>query len=79
MKKETNNLKIHHLVVVASFFLIGMTMIMALDGYMRLAGFIIVVTTLIYFAARLFQIRGRIGDKYKSQTREQILKHQYKR
>lgn len=79
MEKETNNLKIYHLVVVACFFLIGLTMVLALGGVMRLAGFIIIVVTLIYYAARLFQFRGRIGEKYKSQTREQILKHQYKR
>ncbi len=79
MEKQFQHLRTYHIILVAVFFLLGLTMIFALTGLMRLAGFALILISLGYFASLLFQFRGKSDNQYKSLTREQILRHQHKR
>lgn len=79
MAKGNQNLKTFHFIVGASFFIIGLLMMVTLSGVLRLLGFIIIIGALLYVATIIFYHRNKSSDKFKSNTREEILKYQHKR
>jgi len=79
MENGIQNLKTYHLMLGAGFFFLGLLMIFILSGLLRFLGVIIIFGTLAYFASILFRYQNKSDDRFKSHTREEILRHQHKR
>jgi hypothetical protein len=80
MANEFQHLKTYHFVLSSVLFILGLIVLISFQGTFRYLGLILILGTLIYFSVILY-LGFRQSDQgtFKSQTREQILRHQHRK